>query len=92
MDAVPKLTLIEGMGIVPRCSQWSSGFPMMGTAAATMAARGSGGGTVSGRNDDDDDALLLRLARLLATLATEIIDSLKRLENGGQDMGDLEIS
>ncbi|KAG1677608.1 hypothetical protein FOA52_010389 [Chlamydomonas sp. UWO 241] len=29
----------------------------------------------------DDEELLLKLARLLATLATEIIDSLKRLEN-----------
>jgi hypothetical protein len=36
----------------------------------------------SGRNDEDGDELLVRLARLLATLATEVIDSLKRLENG----------
>lgn len=65
MDAVPKLTLVQSMGIVPRCAAWAGGFP--GTA--------------------DDEQLSLRLARLLATLATEIIDSLKRLENGGVGSG-----
>ena len=79
MDAGPKLTLIEGMGIVPRCARWSAGFPTMGSSAAASAGRGER--AAAGRDDDDDDDLLVRLARLLATLATEVIDSLKRLEN-----------
>ena len=31
---------------------------------------------------DDDEELLVKYARLLATLATEVMDSLKRVENG----------
>ena len=88
MDAVPKLTLIESMGIVPRCARWAGGFPMAGGAAAAAAAGGAGaggrsaGGAAARDDDEDDEGLLVRLARLLATLATEVIDSLKRLENG----------
>jgi hypothetical protein len=36
---------------------------------------------------EDDEELLVRLARLLATLAAEVMDALKKLENGGRQWG-----
>ncbi len=48
-----------------------------------VAATWSGGFPVRPGEDDDEEAVVVRFARLLATLATEIMDSLKRVENSG---------
>ncbi|GFR43596.1 hypothetical protein Agub_g4693, partial [Astrephomene gubernaculifera] len=66
MEALPKLNLIQSMKIVGTAARWSAGFP---SAPLTD-------------HDDDEEAVAVRFARLLATLATEIMDSLKRVENG----------
>ncbi|GIL47531.1 hypothetical protein Vafri_4333, partial [Volvox africanus] len=46
-----------------------------------VAATWSGGFPVRYGEEDDEEAVVVRFARLLATLATEIMDSLKRVEN-----------
>ena len=71
MEAVPKLTLIQSMGIVPRCASWATGFPMPAGV----------GGQKAQESDDERQMLVVKMARLLASLATEVIDSLKRIEN-----------
>lgn len=63
------------------CTQTVRAVP----ACALQWVNGFPGGT-------DNEELLLRLARLLATLATEIIDSLKRLENGVISMAAVGLS
>ncbi|MEW5306130.1 MAG: hypothetical protein WDW36_008620 [Sanguina aurantia] len=80
MDAVQKLQLVQAMNIVPRVSTWVHGFPKVAVDGAT------GGG---------DETLSSKFARLLATLATEVMEALKRVENGiisfsamGFDVGD----
>ncbi|GAX84343.1 hypothetical protein CEUSTIGMA_g11765.t1 [Chlamydomonas eustigma] len=77
MDALPKLTLFESMGIVSKCANWSGGIPL----PSSRAGVGSDGAEDDGL-DEEGEGLLGRCAHLLATLATEILDSLKRLENG----------
>ena len=76
MDSVPKLTLIQSMGIVPRCATWASGFPLPPRRGAQQGGGGGGGGggEEDEEEDDEDDhqMLVVRLARLLATLATEV--------------------
>lgn len=56
MEPVPKLTLIQQLGVVPLCSGWAThGLP--------------------------DDTSALKYAQLLASLATEVLESLKKIEN-----------
>lgn len=81
MDSVPKLTLIQSMGIVPRCATWANGFPLPPRRGAQQGGGGGEEGEDEGEDEDVQQMLVVRLARLLATLATEVIDSLKRLEN-----------
>lgn len=45
-------------------------------------AAGGGGAGVSAAALDQDDELLGKYAKLLATLASEVMDALKRVENG----------
>lgn len=75
MDAVPKLTLIQTMAIVPRCSSWANGFPL--PLHLVQGHKSS----ASQELEDERQTLVVKMARLLATLATEVIDSLKRIEN-----------
>lgn len=46
-----------------------------------VAATWSGGFPVRYGEEEDEEAVVVRFARLLATLATEVMDSLKRVEN-----------
>ncbi|KAG2493435.1 hypothetical protein HYH03_008254 [Edaphochlamys debaryana] len=96
MEPLPKLGLIESMKIVPVAASWASGFPvrMPGGGGGVGAGAGGGGGGPGGGGggnnagalgDDDEaeaEAVVARYARLLATLAAEIMDALKRVENG----------
>jgi exportin-T len=75
MDAVPKLTLIQTMAIVPRCSSWANGFPLPHHLMQGQRL------SASQEVEDERQTLVVKMARLLATLATEVIDSLKRIEN-----------
>ncbi|KAJ9528951.1 hypothetical protein QJQ45_000515 [Haematococcus lacustris] len=68
MEAAVKLNLIQSMAILPRCTAWAAGF--------------AGGGGASGKGSEEQQALLLKLAALLSCLAGEIIDALKKVENG----------
>jgi len=60
MEASPKLSLIQQLGIVPVCAQWASA----GLPDAQQAPN-----------------LAIKYARLLAVLATEVLESLKKVEN-----------
>lgn len=60
MEASPKLSLIQQLGIVPVCAQWAIG----GLPDAQQAPN-----------------LAISYARLLAVLATEVLESLKKVEN-----------
>jgi hypothetical protein len=81
-DAMP-----QSMGIVPRCAAWAASFPSPASAAPVTpgssggGARGTGAGGVSDLEEDEQE-LLLKLAKLLAELAVQIMDALKRVENG----------
>lgn len=72
MEAVPKLQLVEQLGVVPVCVSWGRSL------LAASATNGGGGG---GGDADRDDDLLASCAKLLATLCTEVMDCLKRVEN-----------
>lgn len=72
-------------------ARWTSGFPGLpawGGAGGRAGAGGDGDADVDGSGgdedggEDDEDGVAVRFAKLLATLATEIMDSLKRVENG----------
>lgn len=61
MDAGPKLSLIQSLGIVPIVSAWAtSGIPGM---------------------ESDDHELSVASSKLLGTLATEVLESWKKVEN-----------
>ncbi|WPT12450.1 Exportin-T [Picochlorum sp. SENEW3] len=62
MDAGPKLSLIEGLGLVPIAASWStSGVPGI---------------------SNDDHELAVASSKLLVSLATEILEAWKKVENG----------
>jgi hypothetical protein len=77
------------MKIVPVAATWSRGFPVAAPGARARPGAGGGAGegrsgTVSEAGDEEEDAVAVtvRFARLLAVLATEVMDSLKKVENG----------
>ncbi len=63
---------LQSMGIVPRCVSWAASFP--------NPSRGPRRGSASGPLGDEE--LLLKLAKLLSAVAGEIMDALKKVENG----------
>jgi exportin-T len=93
MDAVPKLNLVQSMAIVPRCAAWAAGFPALAAGAAGVQAAEVGGQGRPGVGpnraggaaelSEGSEELMLKLARLLSCLAGEIMDALKKVENGG---------
>lgn len=88
----------QSLGIVPRCAAWAAGFPVPGQAGGPGAGGSRGAGGLLGgpgaaaqlqlqQQGGEVDAeaaeeLLLKLAKLLAALAGEVMDALKRVENG----------
>ena len=83
MEPAAKVQLVQGLEIVPACAAWSRAL------AAAVAASGGGGGGGDGGGGDaaaaaailDDEELIGKVARLLATMAGEVMDALKRVEN-----------
>lgn len=59
MEAVPKLTLIQQLGVVPVCAGWQSGLPSV----------------------EEEPDLAVKYSKLLATLATEVLEAWKKVEN-----------
>lgn len=59
MEPIPKLTLIQNLGLVPVCSRWAGGLP----------------------GADAQSELAVKYAQLLAALATEVLESWKKVEN-----------
>ncbi|KAF5841975.1 armadillo-type protein [Dunaliella salina] len=87
MEPTAKLSLIKSMGIMDRCAKWAvSGFPLPPGSPAAQALAGTGNPSASGLSLADEDPggadLLAKLAHLLACLATETMDCLKKVENG----------
>ncbi|PSC72015.1 exportin-T isoform X1 [Micractinium conductrix] len=59
MEATPKLTLIQQLGVVPVCARWQAGLPAV----------------------DEEPELAVKYSRLLAALATEVLEAWKKVEN-----------
>ena len=59
MEPSAKLSLIQRLGIVPTCAQWSTGFPLT----------------------SEEPNLAVSYSKLLASLATEVLEAWKRVEN-----------
>ena len=72
MEAGSKLALVKSMSVVPRCAVWAAGL-------SSRAAASEGG--LRDELLEDEQELQIKLARLLSTLALEVMDSLKRVEN-----------
>ena len=60
MESLPKLNLIQNLGVVPVCAQWSGGLPV---------------------DQENEPELAHRYAKLLAALATEVLEAWKKVEN-----------
>jgi len=59
MESVPKLNLIQSLGVVPVFAQWANGLP----------------------GADEEPELAANYAKLLAALATEVLEAWKKVEN-----------
>ncbi len=72
------------MGIVPRSVGWAQCFPRPPSMAGPAGAPGQVPANLQGLAAamEEDQELLLKMAKLLASLAGEIMDALKRVENG----------
>ncbi|KAG7675140.1 hypothetical protein Ndes2526B_g07998 [Nannochloris sp. 'desiccata'] len=59
MESLPKLNLIQSLGVVPVCAQWANGLP----------------------GAEEEPELAANYAKLLAALATEVLEAWKKVEN-----------
>ncbi|GBF91404.1 exportin [Raphidocelis subcapitata] len=78
MEPAAKVQLVENLKIVPACAAWSR------TLAAAVAAAAAGGGegeAAAAAAMLEDEELIAKVAKLLATMAGEVMDALKRVEN-----------
>lgn len=82
MEPAAKVQLVQGLKIVPACAAWSAA---LAAAAAAAAVDGGGGGGDAGILEDEE--ALDKVARLLAALAGEVMDALKRVENSERRAG-----
>ena len=97
MDASAKLALVRQLGIVPLLARWASGLPgSFDRVVADGGANGTGGGGAGGdaggggdsdeegtdEGDDEGDELELKCPQLLATVAGEVLEAWKKVENG----------
>lgn len=75
MEPIPKLSLIQSLRLTPVCASWGTGrFPGLDD---DRGGGGGGGGDIS----LGDLSLAIQFSKLLASLATEILESLKKVEN-----------
>lgn len=93
MEPTAKISLVQQLKVVEACERLSTNLVMAAgasKAAAVAGSRGQAGGS-SGSNGPaaaaaqqlvQDEELLAKYAKLLATLAGEVMDALKRIENG----------
>lgn len=63
---------LQSMNIVPRCAAWASSL-----TSDSGALLGGGG------DEEAAEQLALKLSKLLCALAEEVMEALKRVENGG---------
>jgi hypothetical protein len=93
MEPTAKIALVQQLGLANACERLSAGLVAAAAAGqhdggaggtpSTAAARGGGaGGGGASSADTVDEELLGKYAKLLATLASEVMDALKRVENG----------
>lgn len=62
------------MRVVPVAASWVHGFPSASTSTSNQ-------GHAHAAGSDDSEELSQRCARLLAVLAGEVLEALKRVEN-----------
>lgn len=85
MEPTSKINLVQELKVVESCERLSNNLVAAAgasKAAAGATSAGNGGSSASGSVSDQDDELLAKYAKLLATLAGEVMDALKRVENG----------
>lgn len=91
MEPTAKISLVQQLKVVEACERLSTNLVMAAGAskAAAAAAGGSKGPGTGGSSSQaagqelvQDEELLAKYAKLLATLAGEVMDALKRIENG----------
>jgi hypothetical protein len=96
MEPTAKINLVQQLKVVDACERLSSNLiaaagankaaaaaalAVGGEKAKQGAAAGAAGGASAAAIDQDDE-LLGKYAKLLATLASEVMEALKRVENG----------
>jgi hypothetical protein len=93
MEPTAKISLVQQLKVVEACERLSTNLVMAAgasKAAAAAGSRGQGNGTTGSDGPAaaaaqqlvQDEELLAKYAKLLATLAGEVMDALKRIENG----------
>lgn len=90
MEPTAKITLVQQLKVVEACERLSTNLVMAaGATKAAAGSRGAAGGSsgssgaaAAGQQLAQDEELLAKYAKLLAILAGEVMDALKRIENG----------
>lgn len=90
MEPTAKISLVQQLKVVEACERLSTNLVMAAGASKAAGGRGPAGGSsgcddsgaAAGRQLAQDEELLAKYAKLLATLAGEVMDALKRIENG----------
>jgi hypothetical protein len=92
MEPTAKITLVQQLKVVEACERLSTNLVMAagatkaaaaaGSRGAAAGSSGSSGATAAGQQLAQDEELLAKYAKLLAILAGEVMDALKRIENG----------
>lgn len=87
MEPTAKINLVQELKVVESCERLSSNLVAAAGANKAATVSGQACGSVAADAADVDDELLTKYAKLLATLAGEVMDALKRVENGEQQYG-----
>lgn len=98
MEPTAKISLVQQLKVLEACERLSTNLVMaagaskvVAAAASSRAGQGGGDGSsdgsaaaaaAAGQQLAQDEELLAKYAKLLATLAGEVMDALKRIENG----------
>jgi 3-oxoacyl-ACP reductase-like protein len=92
MEPAAKVQLVASLKIVPACASWSRTLAAAVAAAASADGGGGAGGGGGGEGAAaaamlEDEELISKVAKLLATMAGEVMDALKRVENSEWRLG-----
>jgi hypothetical protein len=94
MEPTAKINLVQQLQVVEACERLSTNLVMAAAAGANKAAGGAAGGgrgqggpaspgpAAGAQQLAQHEEVLTKYAKLLATLAGEVMDALKRIENG----------